>query len=625
MPGPEHSDGTDGSERVPTRRTFLQLVGVSGAAGLAGCQVEVDGTTDEDRRHGDEIEEGETEHVPLEEVPVEYHRMAAQHVEEKSGTEAAPTWDAARLGGVVRALHRPDVEGVAYYEFEVDPDGFVIVSTGDHDFPIPNWGFDRQSVGRILERRAWEDGEDVGRFYKLDSLYYVAESPDGRKVADQGDEIFRIEGIPPNALDGDLEQFDGFAKAGPAEPVEDDREVDEIEHVVLDEHIPEVTEAIEYEGWSSWEELLDGYADNYGVFIEALRRDAADSWEATEAGWENGRPVTAETDNVEVLLFPEAEYHVDGDGKELVRVGRLDREGGSPALEITVVDQPEENVGFSVGIEYGNGITEERRFFLTDGPRVRRSVASVGTGDSFDAPRAEATSAVVGGVLNSVDVTRERAGWKTDQCWYDQFEYKGCPVGCGPVAWGMLFGWANNKAHEDDPYWGSPWRGGLYRVDGGTSPSTAIEAPRYMDDDDIEGVKNMIRELRDHCQTFCVPGSQAATYPATMFLAFLYFINRTNTNLWTDFNGLGIPRSRLTAAVASSIGDRGTPAIIGTGWLSHYPLAYIYQKEVEERRFWFDKVDEYFFVNQGWGKDNNGNVIREWVSASTWFAGEIFP
>ena len=628
-------NSSDGGERVPNRRAFLQLAGVSAAVGLAGCQVEVDGTTDGRRDDGrddggeddDRIEEGETEHVPLEEVPVEYHRMAAQHVEEKSATDSAPTWENASLSGVVRVYYRPDVDGPAYYEFEVDPDGFVIVSTGDHDYPIPNWGFDRQSVGRLLELDAWADGEDIGRFYKLDSLYYVAESPDGRMVAEQGDQIFKIEGLSPDLLDQDPEQFDGYASVIPTEPGEDDREAEGIEHAVREEHRPELAEEIEYEGWSSWEELVEGYEDTYAMFIEALRREAADSWEGTEAGWETGRPVTVETGHVEVLLFPEAEYHVDGEGRDRVRVGRLDREGTAPALEIAVTDPPEEKVGFAVNIEYENGIIEERRFFITDGPTRERSVASVGTGDSLNAPRSGAAAAVPGDVLNSVDVTRERAGWKTDQCWYSQFDYSGCRVGCGPVAWAMLFCWANNKAHDDDPYWGSPWRGGLYREDGGTSPSPAIEAPRYMDDDGIEGVKNVIREIRDHCNTFCVPGSsnQAATYPWSMSNASAYFDDRTFTDLDTGYNAAGISRQRLIDAVADSIADRGTPAIIGTGWLRHYPLAYIYQREVEERWLLPDKVDEYFFVNQGWGRDRNGNVRREWVSASTWFAGEIYP
>jgi hypothetical protein len=66
--------------------------------------------------------------------------------------------------------------------------------------------------------------------------------------------------------------------------------------------------------------------------------------------------------------------------------------------------------------------------------------------------------------------------------------------------------------------------------------------------------------------------------------------------------------------------------VIGTGWLSHYPMAigYAYQERIVRYCFifcWNDTVyDRWFYVNQGWGGAGN-----EWVSASTWFAGEIFP
>lgn len=62
------------------------------------------------------------------------------------------------------------------------------------------------------------------------------------------------------------------------------------------------------------------------------------------------------------------------------------------------------------------------------------------------------------------------------------------------------------------------------------------------------------------------------------------------------------------------------------GWLSHYPMAfgYAYQERTVRYCFiwcWTDTVyDRWFYVNQGWGGRGN-----DWVSASTWFAGEIFP
>lgn len=37
---------------------------------------------------------------------------------------------------------------------------------------------------------------------------------------------------------------------------------------------------------------------------------------------------------------------------------------------------------------------------------------------------------------------------------------------------------------------------------------------------------------------------------------------------------------------------------------------------------WNDTVtDQYFYANEGWGSGGSG----DWVDASTWFAGQIFP
>lgn len=73
----------------------------------------------------------------------------------------------------------------------------------------------------------------------------------------------------------------------------------------------------------------------------------------------------------------------------------------------------------------------------------------------------------------------------------------------------------------------------------------------------------------------------------------------------------------------------GAPAVIATGWLSHYPLAYWYaeQRRVVRKSFllWsWDEVewDRSFYVNNGWGY-NNQNFA--WVPASTWFAGMLYP
>jgi hypothetical protein len=200
---------------------------------------------------------------------------------------------------------------------------------------------------------------------------------------------------------------------------------------------------------------------------------------------------------------------------------------------------------------------------------------------------------------------------------YYQFDHSGCAVGCGPVAWAMLFCWADRQAGTGNAYWAP--RIGLYRQNGGTGADAL--APLTQD----AGVQNVIREINGYVGTFCISGS-GATYPWRMSDASSYLSGRTGATLSTHYNVLGISEGRLRDYARDSIRNRATPAIIGTGWLSHYPMAYGYAWQTRTVRYcfifcWNETVtDRCFYVNQGWGGSGNA-----WVTADTWFAGELYP
>lgn len=204
-----------------------------------------------------------------------------------------------------------------------------------------------------------------------------------------------------------------------------------------------------------------------------------------------------------------------------------------------------------------------------------------------------------------------------DQPRYYQFDYTGYPVGCGPVAWAMLIGWADRRAGAGDPYWAP--RFGLYRANGGYG----ADAVAPVDPD--TGVTNVIKEIHKDVGTFNLFGN-GATFPWSMGGVQSYLNGRTGTYQATHWNSFGISEGGLRDRAIIMIRDRRTPSIIGTGWLSHYPMAFGYavQRRVIRRCFFWcwDEVvwDQAFYVNQGWGGAGN-----EWVPASTWFASEMMP
>ncbi len=210
------------------------------------------------------------------------------------------------------------------------------------------------------------------------------------------------------------------------------------------------------------------------------------------------------------------------------------------------------------------------------------------------------------------------SGGSSQQPAYYQFIYGSCYVGCGPVAWAMLFGWADYQAGHGNAYWAP--RFGIYRQNGGYGAD--VVAPLSQD----AGVTNMIKEINGYVHTFC-SGNSGATCPWDMPEAWRYLNGRTGAYLNTHWNSIGWCEDRLRNYVINSIVNRHTPAVIGTGWLSHYPMAfgYAWQRRVIRHCFiacWDEVVyDRCFYVNQGWGRGGAG----DWIEAKTWFAGELYP
>jgi hypothetical protein len=531
----------------------------------------------------------------------------------------APGWDAALLGAPVRPLYRPDVDGPAYYEFPVVDlsagvqaieAGFIIVSTDDHDFALPHWNFEGPTPSDELILLAEEQEQIATKFYKLDALAYAAENDSGELVATLGDQPDKIMGMDPAWLD--LPDDPTEAKWIPDESADDANAGDiEGELVVTG---PSPAPSLQLSAWASWNEMKTGYSDSYGVLAQKLHREASEEWQAFSLMEQAGEDLRKGDVRLLAMLYPSPVVSLAGAGTAYVQGELVARVGLPPVYQITVLDSVKgQAIPLEVTVDYADGMTQVHRFRIVEYYAALLPVVLRETGGT--------TSSAVQSPV-AIDRPAGWSSWHTywagthsDQRLYGQLykpDSSDCWSGCGATAWAMLFGWADYQASIGNSDWAPRW--GLYRKDGGYGADAVAPKTIYP-----MGVVNMTKEIQGRIQTWCIMG-QGATWPWKMDNASGYLAGRTGTSLTTNYSSVGIPWSSLRNKAASSIKNRHTPAVIGTGWLRHYPLAYGYAWR--EYRSWGVTwyTQRRFYINKGWDGEGNG-----WISASTWFAGQIYP
>ena len=594
--------------------------------------------------------------IHITEIPIEIHRRAAQHLEEVRGTEMAPGWEDATLFEWVRPLYRPDdLQAPGWWEIGIWPSdelretavepgdnlrGFIVLSANEHDFPIAHWGSAGLPPTYLLEEEESRTGYPPEVFYKLDTLSYVAEDWSDSLVAILGDLPPRLQGMEMDWLDEDPE----ITKTGWAfdEPPGDDDDDGSITGTLVITGPVDPPPGLEISGWDSWENLKAGYADSYAVVMEDQRRRASGLWEAEQLDHESGIVLRKNQVYNMALLWDPDELVVEGPGVDYITTQIIPRDGFVADLfEIAVASTvPMGFTPFTVTVTYdgdiqGGNIEETVRFQIVELAQI--NLPLVTAGHAGDHGSASVTS--VGSTESAPEtVAASWSGWRTfyagteeDQHYYLQIPAgqgpndSNCASGCGATAWAMLFGWADNQAWEKHPRWEPRW--GIYREDGLPRPAPDARAPDSMDTEEFGcGISNITWEIREAVKTYCAPWpftGSAATNPWRMKRANDYLISRTAARAHTEYSRKGSRRDEFRITAAQSI-IYGTPAIIGTGWLSHYPLAFGYRMRSRESCGLFRCSTEYqheFYVNQGWGSSTQNS----WVPGETWFVGELYP
>lgn len=171
-----------------------------------------------------------------------------------------------------------------------------------------------------------------------------------------------------------------------------------------------------------------------------------------------------------------------------------------------------------------------------------------------------------------------------------------CPSdysGCGPTAWAMFYGYWDNR--------------GVTGLIGGAG------ATPWSNNDDVRAC---IRAVFDFVDTWCTINDCAATNPWDMTDGTEWAPDRGESidldASWTVPSTSSGPRNR---AKDSIIGD-GRPAIVGTGFYAHYPLAYGYRSRQYKALGIAWRTERNWRVYQGWGGSGCA-----WVNANDCWYG----
>jgi hypothetical protein len=229
------------------------------------------------------------------------------------------------------------------------------------------------------------------------------------------------------------------------------------------------------------------------------------------------------------------------------------------------------------------------------------------------------------------------AGSADDQRDYNQFTYgtyfssigAACLSGCGATAWMMLFGWADYKSSIPgsgvNRYY--TYREGGTNTGSGTSAGGVAPKSMYVGTAVNPGLRNATLYIRGRISSVCQVTGASSTLPADMDDA-RYYLSYVGTGLGIDvsYNVFFYAENRIKNNTRAEIAYNHRPVVVGTGFGSHYPLAYRYAWRTRPEH-WNEGINdgddvvysEFFYVNNGWGRGGVGG----WTDAGVWYSGRL--
>jgi hypothetical protein len=306
--------------------------------------------------------------VNIEEVPMEIRRRVANKLESIRGTPMAPGGGKMWFGEKACPLYRPDMKGIAYWEFEItglrevrprehngksSGVGFIIAATGSHDIPIPHWSVTREAPSRALEAKIPQ--AQISRVYKLDTLSYSSEDANGKYLAHIGQFPVQISGIS-----GDVSKYRGIvtANAAPKDPVKDDSK--------LSKHILKIDGSkpakIKIGAWESWSAAKKGFSKTFRPHLDALASRSLEAWKVEDMISRYGEGIL-EGQSLTIPFLKPGKFKIAGDAEKFLKVENVETPVSAAKMTALPTGDNKE-LNFQLTISYKDGTSECLRFFI---------------------------------------------------------------------------------------------------------------------------------------------------------------------------------------------------------------------------------------------------------------------
>lgn len=367
--------------------------------------------------------------IKQKDVPIKFRRIAIDHLESIRNSQIGLNTQDLYLGDDVCPIYRADIDSAAYYEFQVlkatrenvdnrkdllsdvkkinlftetgfkavystpdalkklkdvvdvrlldDVQGFIMVSAGKHDFPVPHWSLESAPPSFYIEHEANSLRKKLSKIFKVDTLAYLGEDANGEEIAHLGSIPPVIKGLPV-----DLKEFEGVISSSVSDlRSSKNRFMDDSHKLSQGRTInrgPKPKDFTFVE--STWKTLKKEFKTSFKPMLEMLKANAKTTWDTQIMIEEMGEGIIAgQVFNI-APLEKEFTVEISGEAAEFVVLRVVKRQGGFSVIELSTTELPfERESNLTVVLNYEKNYQEKINLFVVNKTAPSGSINNIKT------------------------------------------------------------------------------------------------------------------------------------------------------------------------------------------------------------------------------------------------------